>query len=138
MKSLFSMKSILLACVIVLAGCATIVGGGSTQLLNFDSNPKDVAIFMGKKGKDNTIIDLVDTGKRTPASFEVKRKNVVIVLKKEGYKDFQVEMTRRQNGWFWGNILIGGLLGSSIDSSTGAMHEYDPDHFFVEMKKDGE
>ena len=27
--------------------------------------------------------------------------------------------------WFWGNILSGGVFGSTTDSSTGAMWKYD-------------
>jgi len=128
-KSLFS----LLVLSAILVGCATIVGGGDQQTLNFDSNPKGASIFLGKMSK-GTVVDLVDTGLTTPASIDVPRKNAVVILKKEGFKDTNVVMTQTMNGWFMGNIIIGGLIGSSIDSSTGAINKYDPDNFFLELE----
>ncbi len=35
------------------------------------------------------------------------------------------------NSWFWGNILIGGVLGSTTDGMSGAMNEFSPDHYLV-------
>lgn len=118
----------------LVVGCATIIGGGSTQVVNFDSNPKGAEIWIGQN-KNGKVVDLVNTGEVTPHSMEIPRKNAVIVFKKEGYEDTNVVLTQSVNGWFFGNIIIGGLLGSSIDSSTGANMKYDPGHFFVELQK---
>lgn len=119
---------------IVITGCASIVGGGSTQEVNFDSNPAGAEIWMGQL-EDEKVVNLVNSGNVTPSNVIVNRKNVVVILKKEGYEDTNVVMMKTMNGWFWGNIIIGGLLGSSIDSSTGAMHKFDPNNFFLEMKE---
>lgn len=116
-----------------LLGCATIVGGGSTQEVNFDSNPAGAQIFVGRlvKGK---VTDLVNTGKVTPHSLTIPRRNAVVILKKEGYEDTNVILKKTINGWVFGNIIIGGLLGMSIDSSTGAVNKYDPHNFLLELQ----
>jgi hypothetical protein len=72
----------------------------------------------------------------TPATITIKKsdyQNATVVFKKEGYTDQQATLHTKTTGWFWGNILIGGLLGSTTDSSTGSMLEYDPAKFFVTM-----
>lgn len=130
-------KNILLAAlaitVALIGGCASIVGGGSTQQINISSNPEGASIWQGKlKGKE--VVGLVDTGLRTPANITIPRKNVVIVLKKESHQDTNVVLKQNINGWFFGNIIIGGLLGSSIDISTGASMKFDPDNIFVELQ----
>ncbi len=117
----------------IVSGCASIVGGGSKQTLNVDSNPKGANIFLGHVVK-GAVVDLVDTGKVTPTMIDIPRSDGAIVLKKTGYKDAGVTLTKTINGWFFGNIILGGLLGSSIDSSTGAMNKYDKDAYFVEMQ----
>jgi len=125
-------------CIAFLAtGCATIIGGGGTQDLNFASNPAGAEIYMGKLSKGK-VVGLVNTGQVTPYTLTVSRKNAVVILKKEGYQDTNIILKKTVNGWFFGNIIIGGLLGSSIDSSTGAINRYDSDNLFLEMVKVGE
>ena len=37
------------------------------------------------------------------------------------------------NPWFFGNIVIGGLLGSTTDGVSGAINEFSPDQYFVTL-----
>jgi len=105
-------------------GCATIVVGDK-QSLTFDSEPAGAQIIIN--GKPEGV---------TPATITIKKsdyQNATVVFKKEGYTDQQATLHTKTTGWFWGNILIGGLLGSTTDSSTGSMLEYEPAKFFVTM-----
>lgn len=105
-------------------GCATIVVGDK-QSLTFDSEPAGAQIIIN--GKPEGV---------TPATITIKKseyQNATVVFKKEGYTDQQATLHTKTTGWFWGNILIGGLFGSTTDSSTGSMLEYDPAKFFVTM-----
>ncbi len=124
--------------VLLLSSCATIVGGGPTQIIDVSSSPEGAQIWTAKivkkKGGGTEVVEMMDTGMVTPAKVTIARKNAVIILKKEGYQDTNVVMVKKMNGWFWGNILIGGLIGSSIDLSTGASMKFDPNNFFVEMQ----
>lgn len=105
-------------------GCATIVVGDK-QSLTFDSEPAGVQITIN--GKSEGV---------TPATITIKKsdyQNATVVFKKEGYTDQQATLHTKTTGWFWGNILIGGLFDSTTDSSTEAMLEYEPAKFFVTM-----
>jgi hypothetical protein len=105
------------------SGCATIVGGGSKQQVTFNSEPADATVTVQGKvlGK-------------TPLTVQVDRaKNMAVTVEKEGYKTFTTQLSTRLNGWFWGNIVIGGLLGSTTDGASGAIHEYSPDQYFVTL-----
>lgn len=105
-----------------LQGCATIVSGGE-QSVTFNSEPDGATV----------VINGVSMGK-TPVTIPLKRESKrTVVFTKDGYKPFSAEMTTTVNGWFFGNILTGGLLGSSTDSSSGAINEYSPDKYFVNL-----
>lgn len=124
-----------LTCTTLLAGCATIVDGNRQQI-TVDSNPKGAKIFVASKSKKNgqEIISRRSAAGVTPATVSVPRKDGVIILEMEGYETTEVPMKRRMNGWVIGNVIMGSLLSTSIDSSTGAANEFDPGEFLVEMK----
>ncbi|WP_085714913.1 hypothetical protein [Pseudomonas sp. B28(2017)] len=47
-----------------------------------------------------------------------------ITFKKEGYADASTTLDTSMSGWYWGNILIGGLIGMLVvDPMTGAMYK---------------
>jgi len=117
-------NSLLLITPMLALGCATIVVGDK-QSLTFDSEPAGAQIIM-----NGTAMGV------TPATITIKKsdyQNATVVFKKEGYTDQYATLHTKTTGWFWGNIIFGGLLGSTTDSSTGAMLEYDPAKFFVTM-----
>jgi hypothetical protein len=105
-------------------GCATLFVGDK-QSLTFDSEPAGAQIIM-----NGTPMGV------TPATITILKrdyKDATVIFKKEGYTDQQATLHTKTTGWFWGNIIFGGLLGSTTDSSTGSMLEYDPAKFFVTM-----
>ena len=112
-------------------GFATIVqsikGGDS---ISFNSNTQDVDVYLNSQ--------LV--GKYTNGSFAYKVKRdgqpKVFTFKKAGYKDVTITLTTSFDNMFWGNLFIGGSLGSSTDSwFTSNSQEYSPNQFFVQMEK---
>ena len=106
-------------------GFATIVSG-TKQSITFNSTPSGAEVISN--GMTMGV---------TPLTLDIKRSDgktgKVISIRKEGYKDEQINMTTKFNGTFWGNALIGGTIGSSIDSSTGATIEYDPGNYHVTL-----
>jgi hypothetical protein len=134
MKFKGSLSVLLVGAALSASGCATVAGGGSSQILNIDSNPKGASIFVGNTGKNGEIINLSDSGKVTPSQITLSRKDGVVVVKKAGFKDATVQMNKKLNPWFWGNVALGSLLSTSIDASTGAIKMYDKDAYFVEMQ----
>ncbi|MFG0400611.1 hypothetical protein ACF8D8_17535, partial [Pseudomonas sp. zjy_11] len=56
-------------------------------------------------------------------------------FKKDGYPDKTIELDSSLSGWYWGNILLGGLIGMLIvDPLTGAMYKL-PEFASADMGK---
>lgn len=125
------MKNLLLglaaAASLLLTGCASIVDGNS-QSVSFASNPEGATVYLNGAA----------IGK-TPVTISTKRKGSAQPLRftKEGHQDVEVNMTSRVNPWFFGNIITGGLLGSSTDGLSGAAFKYDPGHYMVTLPPTG-
>ncbi len=118
-----------------LASCATMVQG-TTQELQFKSSPDDAIVTLTKKVIDDEFEDKWHGESRvlgkTPLTIEVKRdEDHFVTFTKEGFKPETVNLTTEVEGWFWGNIFFGGIIGSAVDGLSGALHEYSPDQFFV-------
>ena len=48
---------------------------------------------------------------------------------KAGYKTSEVRIHSTINGWYFGNLLLGGVIGMVVvDPLTGAMYTLSPDH----------
>lgn len=118
------MKKYLLLAVLVLQGCATIIDG-KQQTVSFSSNPDGATVTLNG----------MQIGK-TPTTIPIPRRSGVQVLKfsKEGFKDSEIPINAEINNWFWGNILLGGLYGSTTDGFTGAAYEYKPGSFMVTLQ----
>ena len=72
----------------------------------------------------------------TPMSASVKRKkDATLTLKKEGYADRVMPMATTMNMTFLGNLVTGGLFGTTTDSATGAINKYEPGQFMVTLQK---
>jgi len=109
---------------------ATLTAPKGGDQVTFDTNVSNVSIYL-----NGTKI-----GERRNNSFTVrfKRDGVEkrITFKKEGYQDETIVLKKSMANTFWGNFLVGGVLGSSTDSiSTKNYMEYSPDHYFVELSK---
>jgi hypothetical protein len=107
-----------------LTGCATIFDG-DTQLLTFDSVPTGAEVYI-----DGVLLGV------TPMSASVKRKKgATLTMKKEGYVDRVMPMATTMNMTFLGNLVTGGLFGTTTDSATGAINKYEPGQFMVTLQK---
>ena len=125
-----------------LSSCATMVSG-TTQKMSFQSNPDDVIITListkqipiqdGKKTTWRTEEQLRILGK-TPFTVQLdKAEGQSVTFTKEGYRPIAMELTTGTDPNFWGNILIGGAIGSTTDSMSGAIHQYEQSQFFVTL-----
>ncbi|MDX6770100.1 MAG: PEGA domain-containing protein [Elusimicrobiota bacterium] len=116
-------RLVLPAALFAVSGCASIVSG-STQTVTFQSHPEGASV----------TVDGTPLGK-TPLSMTLKKgKYKSVTFEKDGYKRLVMPMGSRMDGWFWGNILIGGLLGSTTDGVSGAAHEYSPGQYMVSLE----
>jgi hypothetical protein len=120
----------LLALVIVMqlgAGCATIVtGGGEEQAVRFASTPRGATVYVD----DNPV-------GQTPISVRLTRKDEHKVrIEHAGYRPFERTIGSGFNEWIIGNVLIGGLIGLSVDLLSGANSALDTNNVHARMVKD--
>ncbi len=52
----------------------------------------------------------------------------------EGYEPIEIDRDKNLNGWFIGNLLIGGVIGIAVDLITRNQGGYSEDDVFVELK----
>ena len=101
-------------------GCASIIHG-SKQEVSFKTTPADAEV---------TVTDALGTTHgscQTPCSIKLKRKGTYKAeIKKPGYATFDLVLERKSDGWIWGNIFFGGIIGLIVDFSNGAAYKIEP------------
>ncbi|TQR60373.1 hypothetical protein [Campylobacter troglodytis] len=113
------------------SACATISNQPS-QRVNFNTNTGD-----------SVTADINGAKVKLPGWANISRSSdtVVKILPSDnpGYEATELLITGKQSvsSWFWGNIIFGGLPGSTTDGVTGAMWEYSNPNFVVPVKKVG-
>jgi hypothetical protein len=109
-----------------MTGCASIITG-SSQEMTFKSQPEEATVSVNGR-----ILG------KTPLTVRLdKKSNQAVIFEKDGYKSQTMQLETRINGWFWGNIVLGGLIGSTTDGLSGAVHEYSPIQYFVTLPPAG-
>jgi hypothetical protein len=72
---------------------------------------------------------------QTPLTVKLKRAhNHKIRISLEGYMPYEADLNRRLDGWIFGNILIGGVIGIGIDALSGSMFRLSPAEIYPELK----
>lgn len=112
-------------------GCASIVNGGNREI-SIATQPRGATASVRKSGGD--IMDVVAV-ERTPCTISLDPKkgyfsgqSYTLRLELPGYKPTEVELTPKMSGWYWGNLVLGGLIGMlAVDPATGAMWNIAPD-----------
>lgn len=106
------------------ASCATIVSG-SKQTIKIDSTPSSAVV----------LVDGKEIGK-TPLTTKLTRKeNHKVRIQLEGYQPYEVELTKKFNEWYIGNVVFGGLIGLVVDPITGAIYRLTPKEINTELQK---
>lgn len=120
---------LLASCIGFASGCATIVGGGTSQPLALSSTP-DGATFVVKSSSGIQMAQGT-----TPQTVRLPRKNeyqVEITL--PGYKPQTLAIAQGLNGWIWGNLFIGWIPGLIIDFAGGAAKKLEPRQIQVSLQ----
>lgn len=127
MKSVKITLTLLFAAILT-AGCATIING-KTQELTFNSTPSGTAVYIN--GQQVGV---------TPVTVKRERSGdpITVEFRKEGYETHTATLNSEMSSAFWGNIIIGGFLGSTTDAATGAMYEFAPGQYQAVLSPKGE
>jgi hypothetical protein len=111
-----------IAAFLPLCACATIVASGP-DLIPVDTSPEGARVLL-----DGQPIGV------TPTAISFARKcEGVLTLELDGFQPKVVDVDKVVNGWFFGNILIGGPIGIAVDLIASNQGKYPDGAIFVEM-----
>jgi hypothetical protein len=117
MQSLF--RAALLALVACLPACASIVSGtDSTTYL--ETKPVDARCRM--HGQDFTREVVTPTSVPLPA----KASPITVECNAEGYQRTIQQIEASHDGWVFGNLIFGGIVGGVVDIARGAGKKFPP------------
>lgn len=113
---------------LLFSSCATIVAGGSPKI-TIDGNIKEpVTITTSKQTYQNVTL---------PYVVQVNRRKLDgqrIYVRSENIRYRDIVLQKTINGWTFGNILIGGLIGWGVDLSTNCVSKPAQTYFFIDAK----
>lgn len=123
--------------IIALSGCASIIDGGRKEV-TVRSQPTGAKVtVIDKKGVEVSV-------QQTPAVFTLKRGGAYstaryrLLVELPGHEPVEAEIKSKLNGWYFGNLLFGGLVGMLIvDPLTGAMWKLSPNEVDLTLSPNG-
>ena len=110
---------ILCVATLLTSGCATLVKG-SSQGVTVKTEPLGAICELRKKGKTVGIVN------PTPGTIQLGKGATVLDVscKKSGYLDSNATLTSSMQGWTFGNVILGGIVGLVVDAASGAAYQY--------------
>ena len=113
---------------VLMPSCASIVAGGSPRVTIDGDTREPVTIITEKQTYPNVTL---------PYTVQVNRhhidgQRIQVQSEKTAYRDVVLE--KKVNAWTFGNILIGGLLGWSIDLITNCVAKPSKPNYYIENR----
>lgn len=114
-------KIVIAALLSASTSCASIVSGTRDDV-TITTDPPGATCDVLKEGVTVAHVD------RTPANVIVARSydDLLVQCSKADYQPAEATNTWGTNGWVFGNIIFGGLIGVCIDMADGAGVSYSP------------
>jgi hypothetical protein len=108
-------------------GCASIVHGGN-RLMAISSDPIGAKATISKaNGEMVSVTTTPCTVSLDPKRGYFKGQSYDLKLELPGYQTAHVELRAEMSGWYWGNLVFGGLVGMlAVDPVTGSMWNITP------------
>ena len=134
--SLLRLAVIIIICAF-LSGCASIISKTSWPV-SIDSKPDGVHVSItNKSGKEvfagkTPLVTILKSG-----SGYFTKESYTVVMTYNGIEKRTINLECSVNGWYFGNLLIGGLIGMLIvDPATGAMYRLEKKDIYEVFKDD--
>lgn len=126
----------IIAVALSLSSCASIVSKSSYPLI-INTNPSNVRVSItDKRGKEIFLGNSPATVKLKAGAGYFTRAEYQVKLSSPGYDDKIVPVTFTLDGWYFGNLFLGGVLGMLIiDPATGAMWKLETEFINETMSK---
>ncbi len=134
MKKSESIKKIVMAAMtpVLLSSCATIVSGGDPCITINGNVSEPVNITTTKQTYQGVSL---------PAVVKVNRHKLDgqrIQITSDNYKFNDIVLEKTVNGWAFGNILLGGLIGWGVDLGTNSVVKPTQTSFVIQPQPKGE
>ena len=117
------------ACGLLMTSCASLFTKTS-QEISFKGVPGTTIVDTDK---NRTIAEVGSNGFAT-AMVKKKLGTKHLAAHREGYRSQDYELGTKIQGWFWGNLVLGGIPGMAIDVATGKMKKYKTDMLDVTLQ----
>jgi hypothetical protein len=88
---------------------------GTSQAIPFSSNPEGAEVFVN--GSARGVTPTTVTIPRSSSSYNV-------IYKREGYKDTTENLHSSISGYYFLNVILGGIVGLVLDAMDGAWFDY--------------
>ncbi len=122
----------LLFSVLFLYSCASIIHG-PTQNVDISSQPTGANIFIDGRRIGQTPMSLPMRRKGRIVGEPSDKKEYNVSIEMQGFYPYEIKLKREVDGWFWGNIFFGGIIGIIVDASNGAMYKLTPNQIVATM-----
>lgn len=135
------MRSLLVICAfatcLLMTSCATLFTKQSYPIVvNSEPNNANITV-VNKKGEQVFLGKTPATVTLDASSKYMSGERFTITISKKGYEDQQIYLNAKIEGWYWGNLLLGGLIGMLVvDPLTGAMYKLDTTPINVVLSED--
>lgn len=130
MKKILILNSLIVSVLILCSGCASIVtvfDSGGKKRVHLDSNPPGAKVTVWNGGQQVTSATTPAVVKLPRGDGYFRGARYTVKYELPGYYPYETELHPVLNGWYIGNIAIGGLIGLvAVDPVTGAMWTLSP------------
>lgn len=110
-------------------GCASIFNGNAS-MLSIMTNPENATVTIKGSQSGEKIVQ------HTPCSITLsKGSDYMVKIDFAGYQSENIIIRRDIAGWFWGNLLLGGVIGMVIDYGTNNMWTHSPSNINIDLTK---
>lgn len=128
--------SLIFLAVLSFSSCASILSD-SNYPLTINTNPAGVSVIV----KNDKGVEIFNGN--SPATIRLKsgdgffKKAIYTVhVSADGYTSQTLPVNFKIDGWYWGNLLLGGVIGMLIiDPATGAMYKIEDEFMNVSLRE---
>jgi hypothetical protein len=103
--------------------CATIIHGS-----------KQNVVILSEPKKASIEIDGINMGLTPYVARITRRDKHLVKVQIDGYIPYEITLKRKLDGWIFGNIIFGGIIGIVVDAATGSMYRLSPKDVAAELK----
>jgi hypothetical protein len=115
-------------------GCASIVHGGDRTVTVRSAPPGARVSVRTLEGSVVATATTPCTVRLDPKRGYFKGQNYLVRLELAGYTPFELPLQPQVSGWYFGNILLGGVIGMvAVDPVTGSMWNLQPDKLDIRL-----